>query len=364
MAFLLSEDLVAVRKHRKLTVRDIYDSTRIPLEVIEEIESGYVFTPDCPRNKTYVRSFVRTYAKALKIPVADATHALDLVEKDAYDGFIRKNYLPNPDAAVQAEPVQEVPKPEPAPPRAGPRITAERASSMIDYKDEVSRPDPTRPHNQATPPPPDLKSINWVDMGNRFNAMSAGNRYLYIILAALAAIFVVGYASISIYQRLSEPGDSPSPTPVPVVAADSVAIPKDSVFTPALNVSAPDPAVLSLPDTLRILVFAYSEKLEGFRVRTETDGMIAQYWLEKGEAMEFEFVDAFYFKGQISRLELLFNGHRIPDIAQLKKNDGSVQLNRDYFEAHKEWLKAPETEDPLFVPRKRVPRPVFKRKTE
>lgn len=355
---MLSEDLVAVRKFRKLTVRDIYDATRIPLEVIEEIESGYVFTPECHRNKTYVRSFVRTYAKALRISENDATVALDLTEKGEYDGFIRRGYLPNADPQVSS-----AEKPQPVLSKTEPRITAERASSMIDYKDEVSRPDPTRPHNKATPPPPDLKSINWVDMGNKFNTFSRANKILYAIVGGIAAILLVGYLSLKLFGDNASKPENQVPTKEELKAVqDSLAAAAADTAAIQLAIVEPPPPP-ALPDTLSVFLFATGDKLEGVRIRTEQTGLIAPYWIEKNHAMKFEFTDAIYIKSQLNRITVIFNGHAIKNLHEMKRVDGAVVLDRAFFESKKEWL-TPRSLDSLAVkPVKYVPRPVYKKES-
>jgi hypothetical protein len=356
MTFLLSDDLVAVRKFRKLTVRDIYDTTRIPLEVIEEIESGYMFSPECHRNKTYIRSFVRGYAKALKISEADATHALDLVEREAYDGFVRRVYLPQSDAPA---PSPATP-PAPAPVRNEPRITAARASSMIDYKDEVSRPDPTRPHNKATPPPPDVKSIDWVGLGKRFNNFGNNLKYLYYLLGTLGAAALIFAAATywpestpEVIEKTEAVQIAPSPDTTAKATPDSVLVPKTVVQA--------QPVALSLPDSIRLLLFASSDKLEGIRVRTESADIISPYWIEKGQAMEFVFKDSLYIKGQYSRLTLLINGHPITNWQEIRRSDGSLMVTRSYLEANKDWLVVRPLDSLSVKPSKIVPRPVFKK---
>jgi hypothetical protein len=371
MTFPLSEDLVAIRKFRKLTVRDIYDSTRIPLEVIEEIESGYVFTPECQRNKTYVRSFVRTYAKALRISEADATHALDLVERQAYDGFIRRVYLPGAETSTSSSQGAQAPVPPatsapPAPIRTEPRITAARASTLMDYKDEVSRPDPTRPHNKATPPPPDPKSINWVDMGNRLNTFSVGLKNVYraagVLIILAAAFGIYKFWPILFGENVK---NDPKLTKLVEPAIDTLQVPAPdtTALQPVIVEPKEKPALAKLDqsDSIRVLIYANTDKVEGVRVRPEGNDLISPYWIEKGDAMEFVFKDSLYIKGQFSRMVLLLNGHSITNWRDMRRNDGAIVLTRSYIEKHPEWL-SPRPKDSLTITPKRViPRPIFKK---
>ena len=63
---VLSQELCALRKERKLSIQDVYEKTRIDVQTIEAIEDGSIFHHE-DKNKPYLRSFIRTYAKAIQV---------------------------------------------------------------------------------------------------------------------------------------------------------------------------------------------------------------------------------------------------------------------------------------------------------
>jgi hypothetical protein len=85
-------DLKAIREKNKLSIQDIYEKTRLSEEMIRLIETGEIYNrPDA--NKTYLRSFSRTYAKAIGINDQDMVTALEYQEADMYEGFLAEKYL-------------------------------------------------------------------------------------------------------------------------------------------------------------------------------------------------------------------------------------------------------------------------------
>ena len=86
-----------------MSVQDVYEKTRISEENIRLIESGELYTrPDA--NKIYLRSFTRTYGKAVGVSDEDITTALDYMEADMYEGFLAEKYLGGKPASAKIPP--------------------------------------------------------------------------------------------------------------------------------------------------------------------------------------------------------------------------------------------------------------------
>lgn len=81
----IGKDLATIRLYLKWTLEDLHKVTRIPLETLKRIENSTIFE-DPNENSVYVRSFVRTYARALKLDDELTTTSLDLQEKGEYNG--------------------------------------------------------------------------------------------------------------------------------------------------------------------------------------------------------------------------------------------------------------------------------------
>jgi hypothetical protein len=336
----LYEDLVAIRDLRGLTSQDIATKTRIPSTVIREIEAGILFNqPDSQR--TYVRSFVRNYAKALKIDDVDIVTALDAYYGESgYEGSLRDKY-------IDGKTAEEIEK-------------KAIVTSTLGAMDEFTRPDPTRKHNQTTPPPPDLTEVNWS--GIRASSFTIPVRLLAIGAAAILVIALVvtavmtkgfglfdGESETVVEQAIPE-----TPAPVLVVPDTSATVaPGDS--TSANMVQAP------LPETLSILIYAAYDRLEPVRVQTDFSTDIYPYWIDRGTAMRFEFKDQISIRGAFPRFVILFNGHMIPDKESFLVGGNTITLRRSYFESQTAFrTAAPDSIPGLPVPKRIVERPIFR----
>lgn len=95
----LGSDLETIRKEKNLTLEDIFEITKIPVHTLNSIEKDTLFKSSS-ESKTYLRSFVRSYAKALKISDAHILTALESTENDTYDHDLIK--LINPETLSEA----------------------------------------------------------------------------------------------------------------------------------------------------------------------------------------------------------------------------------------------------------------------
>ncbi|HKJ34657.1 MAG TPA: helix-turn-helix domain-containing protein, partial [Balneolales bacterium] len=224
----LGEDLSDLRKKENLTLKNIFDSTRIPIYILKAIEDSSIFK-DPKRNRTYVRSFVRTYAKALKISESDILKALDQTYDQKYDGLIAQNYrLSKPDSEnidedtsgasqeyqpkfsleTPSESSKEEENTEP------PDETTDQEEKNELYKantiktstgsdKEYTQPDSSKPHNQKMPDPPNVHNINWAAMNNKISDLKT--RTPVTIIAAIIVI-ILAAAAFFIYTRYETPG--------------------------------------------------------------------------------------------------------------------------------------------------------------
>ena len=87
----LGRDLHSIREHLDFTVEDIQNATKLPLQTIRSIEDGTIFSESKEIN-TYIRSFVRTYGRALKIDNELMAQALDQEELGNYTNLLLRNF--------------------------------------------------------------------------------------------------------------------------------------------------------------------------------------------------------------------------------------------------------------------------------
>lgn len=308
----LGKDLAFIRKKQNLSLEDIQNEIKIPLVTLKSIEDGSIFT-DSGETKTYIRSFVRSYAKVLGIPDAEIVQALNEMEAGTYSGSILAD-TKKPDELYQdnenidpeeAEPVEEEIKPEPKP-------------SPTTQKKEPKASSPT-----------DVHSVNWADMGKKFSSVRQHSN-LWVIISFSIVLVIAVLASIFYWDNLSavfgsNDGEKPQVESVqPSTAEDDTQIPTagdvPSASQGADTVSQnPDPvntAPIILGDTLTVTVYAAFDKLEPVRVTSDFNWKTNPFWMEQGDAFNFEFRDSLLVDGQYSRMLLLFNGHIIENPRQ------------------------------------------------
>lgn len=366
----LGEDIASIRKKEKLSIQDIFDTTRIPQNILKEIENGNIFK-DSKRNKTYVRSFVRTYAKALKIAESDIIEALDDTYSGRYSGSLAKKYglaqkgKPKeskedrwpykPTFQLEDTSEEEPPSSKESSSKKNEIDQSSKPSTDTPSKakesesqkfTEYSLPDPKKEHNKATPEPPTVDKVNWVDMGKRVN--SSGNHSMAPIFTAIIAIILIIIAYF-VYVKFSSDGHNASSSKNQSLAVDSVATvqiknPANAGLTSSETSKTSRFITATNPDTLSLTIYAAYGNLSPVRVQSDVANQLNPYWIPKGQAMKFQFVNKIAIKGKFSELLLLMNGHLISNKNQYLGSDKMIHLTRSIFEKNPKWLSpAPDT---------------------
>ncbi len=339
----LGNDLALIRKELNLTLEDIQDATKIPPHILESIENNSIFR-DFEENTTYIRSYVRSYARALKIEDSLIIKALDQQEEDSYTGLLgtkadqRKTF-------EYDEGDEEVPEDD----------VESKVESTADRP--AGQPEPPEEPAESVQEPPTVRSVDWADMGQKFHPLKKHSRYwvgiLLILFVLLASLFAYYYLqNVDSEQVNDETFNNESPEEQSVVP-DSLQLdvrsgdenndeeisnqPDDENQQPVQT------ALAALPDTLRLTVYAAYDKLEPVRVYTDIMDNINPYWIEQGNAYEFEFVNTIRIRGQFSRMVLLFNGHPIQNIREQFYNTDTrlVEIDRSFFANDPQWLEPP-----------------------
>ena len=92
----LGKDLAEIREELGVDTDEIQGLTKLSFEIIAEIESDAIFNSEI-YNNAYIRNFIRSYARGLKIKDAVILRALDAMEKGSYDhGIFKEAGAPNP----------------------------------------------------------------------------------------------------------------------------------------------------------------------------------------------------------------------------------------------------------------------------
>lgn len=346
----LGKDLATLRKNQNLSLEDIQNAVKIPLDTIKSIESDDIFE-DPNMNKTYIRSFVRSYAKVLKLDDEDVVKALDDMEVGIYSGDLLagtdspEEYTSTPDFQDELEQSHDSeaktfrpdkPTPAPAPSKG-----------------------PAKPQKPITDP--EVSTINWADMGRKFTTAGKSSKIWMVISFLIVLGLIAGSAYIfwddiaTIFEdpaaTQQETTDPPSnqetiiPTPVDTSAVNE----QDPVSDPDLQQPASNEPI-TLGDTLTVSLYAAYGQLEPVRVTSDFNWRTNPFWMEEGEAFNFDFRDTLLVRGQYSRMLLLFNGHIIenPRQSYFDTSFNSIMITRSILDQPGFLAPAPQ-EFPLEV---------------
>ncbi|MEX2574556.1 MAG: helix-turn-helix domain-containing protein [Balneolaceae bacterium] len=405
----IGKDLATIRLYLDLSLEDIHQATRIPIATLKRIENSSIFS-DPDENKIYVRSFVRTYAKALKISEELTLKSLDQYQSGNYNRLlldaypdIKKEGLP-PHPLLDEPEMPEKPVSGPAPtetagkeqkppeqkltgsgaagtPESGsspkqpaekkqekqPQATGSSQGRQATEKKQQeqtsgSPPDPqqkTTPEKTRepesnplnAPPPPRPSSVNWAEMGHQFKPVEKKTPVwligIIVVIIILAVSLYIIYKSDLFSENVSE-SDIVSP-PVETESEES-----------GLNLNLADGADgdpeetggATLEETLYITVYAAHGQLEPVRVWSDLKPRPDPYWIEEGHAVNFEFRDSIRIRGQYNNMLLFMNGRRIDNFRQEHFNteESSVELTRDHFTEDNRWSRPVSFEVPGDVP--------------
>lgn len=90
----LSQDLKSLREQKGVTLATIIDKTGIQPDIIEQLESGELFT-NKRFNNIYVEAITKSYAGFVGVSQGDALQAAKQALSDTYTGLIAENYSEN-----------------------------------------------------------------------------------------------------------------------------------------------------------------------------------------------------------------------------------------------------------------------------
>ena len=349
----LGQDLAAIRKKLDLTVEDIHQATKIPLHILESIENDSIFE-DLDQNATYIRSYIRSYAKKLEIDEERTIRALDQVERGSYTGILRDDSETGTIPKFTGKPGK------PATPEAEKKEKLEPEETEADESEKEPVPEGTvqRPDvPDKVTETPSVHSVDWVDMGRRFTPLKSRSRIwvgIAIILIAIISVLGIYYFFKQGPEKMEPSPESQSPvTTTEAVEPDSLQLDltEQDNGTDSVQRTQTQPAE-SLSDTLNLVIYAAYEKLEPVRVYTDVMASLNPYWIELGGAVRFKFVNTIRIRGPYERMELLLNGHLVQNFEDrfLNPESGMVEINREAFEGESKWLQPPPDSLGLDVP--------------
>lgn len=364
----LGKDLAHIRKEQELSLEDIYETTKIPVKILKSIEDDSIFA-DFEENATYVRSYVRSYAKELSIDEKQIIYALDKVKKNDYSGSLQSLFEEQPKRSFEYDEDNEDIDEEAGDPDEikgedmihdhSPEFQPNQTDSSEDSAEtKKSSPLPKADH-------PEVQSVDWADMGRRFQPLKSVRSRTYAgIFVTLLIIIAVGSffyfsetnpvstdinnnaTTTNQQEESSEEKISTDSLELDIVPSSETGDTTNEQQSTTTTEDIPNEAMSTLPDTLNIVLYAAYGRLEPVRVYTDIMDDINPYWIEQGQAIRFNFVNELNIRGQFNNMVLLFNGHPVQNLQEEFYNPESrlLEINRSYFEDDPQWLQpAPDS---------------------
>ncbi|SMO97057.1 helix-turn-helix domain-containing protein [Gracilimonas mengyeensis] len=345
----LGKDLASIRKSQNLTLEDIQNATKIPLHILKSIEDGRIFS-DFEENTTYIRSFVRSYAKALKIEDDAIIQALDEKQAGTYSGsLLSEGQQENIDDTFDAE---------------------DEDVTDDEYPQPTTPPQKNRPADKTPEPKTTISAesdgVDWANLGHSYNP---GRKSSRMWMAAIVVLVIVGLGTAAFFfgdalwgddteDPVEEVADDATQDELPPAPADTADINNETLVPANQGDSEADADstvrnqgnLAALGDTLTVSVYAAYGQLEPVRVTSDFNGQTNPFWVEQGVAHMFDFRDTLMVRGQYSRLLLLFNGHVIENPRQnyFSPENDAIMITRSVLSQDEYLAPAPE-EFPLEV---------------
>lgn len=331
----LGRDLQLIRTHLGYSIEDIQKATKLPVDTIHAIEDGSIFS-DSKEINTYIRSFVRTYGRAIKLDHDLLSKALDQEELGNYTNLLLHDFPElredEPDELEKDEPQEEKPKTKKRKKKA-PSFTF---AGGDDEKDNSRR--PGKPKSDGiNSTPPDVRSIDWAGLGKGYKKRRT-QPPVWMISAGLIVILIVA-AAVLISQFGLLGSEEDQPVQPPVTDMQEPAQNQDLTLDLTDDVpEEPEPETV-LSDTLYLTVYAATGRLEPVRVWSDLKPRIDPYWLDQGAAMNFEFSDTIRVAGGYSNMLMFLNGNRIENFRNdyYNSEQNAVELTRSIFNSDPRW---------------------------
>ncbi|MEX2463396.1 MAG: helix-turn-helix domain-containing protein [Balneolaceae bacterium] len=381
----IGKDLAKIRNVQGLSLQEIQAMIKIPLTTLQSIENGSIFD-DPGQGKTYIRSFIRSYGRALRIDDEVLINGLDQQETGNYNHLLWNHYESNrtdttfnsftfdeidesdsdlsdtekSKTKTVVETDQEITKkdPDPAIDKVDEMIKTDAAenapatskSSSTSTSKPTSKSLSTKKNPAKSSPP--VNDVNWANMGHKFiedkkkTPVWLISFFVILIIVAIAVYFLLEndfFASSdqtsvndAITQNMSESEQEGSLLNLNEVPAPQVE----------------EPVASELDEILYLTIYAAYDRLEPVRVWTDIKPRMDPYWIEFGTAMNFDYQDTIRIRGQYSNLLLFKNGHLLEDVMQENYNQAEnfLEFTRDQFTADPKYQTSVPIQTPADVP--------------
>ena len=325
-------DLRAVREARGLSLDEIQQQTRIPVDVLRRFEEGGL-VGDPTYNDVYLKAFLKSYAKAVGIPAADVLDARQQQQTGGYDGALHPNgtgarpprseggagraEAPPPKAEAREDAAPSAAAPPRRPPSDAPLARGGAAPAVEAL---ASAPDPTvrREAAEAERPAPSTRVSRPTVATRRSFDKNWG------VILGLFAVVVAGLAA-ALYFLVFAGDDAPDADAPDTVAIGDGATAEIDTSGVGAGAAGGGPQ-LQLP--IEVTVEAVGGNgLQSFRVTEDAEDR-RPYWVNLGDSQTFTADSALVLWGQDTPVpgeaEYVFQGQRFTP-----QGDAPLRITRE-----------------------------------
>ena len=284
-------DLRAVREDRGLSLDEIQQETRIPVDVLRRFEEGDL-VGDPSYNEVYLKAFLKSYAKAVGLPVGRVLTAYDAHRSGSYAGDLATGSASasGPDAPPAKAPDAPAAPTVPAEPEP---VRDEAPQVATSDPDPPSAPPAPRPASgvppavqalASTPSPAERPAPVRTTTSTRVSrpAVPTARRSFdknWGTILGLFGVLVVGLA-VALWFLVFDGGDDP----IEIETPDAVAVGSEGSDADDEAEAGGGPP-LEIP--IRLVVNAQGDGLQWFRVTEDSDDR-TPYWIDMGSSRTFE----------------------------------------------------------------------------
>ena len=289
-------DLRAHREANGLSLSDIQQQTRIPVDVLRRFEDGDLIG-DPTYNEVYLKAFLQSYAKAVGASAGEVVTAYSAVKAGTYAGELHPDHDVAPAASTRSETAPEpgasrppaaperAEPPAAEPPAAEPPAEEPPASTGTPAAVEALRraPDPTK----TTPSAPKPQTLAQARV-NRPAVPTAKHSFdkNWGAILGLFGIVVVALG-LAFYFLIFAGDDEPDDPDTVAVSGDAEEEPEEVAVDSAGVGAGAAAGGPRFQTPITVTLTAGGDGLQSFRV-TEDDGDRRPYWIEVGDSETFE----------------------------------------------------------------------------
>lgn len=319
---VFADDLRAIREARSVSLEEIHDQSKIPMDLLEGFERDALFSHSS-YNLVYLRSLMRTYVEPLELDEAVALGALEAAWEGQYNRELAVEYLGM--AAPSAPP----------PPAEEPAPSAAKKPAAPASKTRATKPPPTPAHKRGNPDAAKPDVTRQAATTRKTATAPAPRARAYEdrpdrkpwLLAALGVLglVLVGWAVTSFFTGGDDAPDEQPPEEVAVAETDTAAAP------PAPPAPTRPAAVLGSPMQVVITAKPSSDGLQEIRVKVDEE-IRRPYWIEPGESETFTPQDRITIINDLDDATITLDGFAYP--TDRLDAEGRIVIDRASGQAH------------------------------